>query len=178
MIFSVHQEGIDEFIEQKSRFIGWAMPVKTEEEALEYIEKIRELHPKATHNCFAYIIGEGKNIQRFSDDGEPSGTAGIPMLEVLKKQDLTDICVVATRYFGGILLGAGGLARAYTKSAVIAIEKALPVEKRMAKVVRVKLSYEFFGSVDYRLKQAEIIEINREYGEDVVLELLVLSKGI
>lgn len=102
------------FIEKKSEFIGYLCPVQTEEQAVAFIEEIRAMHRKATHNCYAYILREN-NAARHSDDGEPGGTAGVPIYEVLRKEGLTDVCCVVTRYFGGVLLGAGGLVRAYTK---------------------------------------------------------------
>ena len=125
----LYKEGEAEISEKKSRFIAHIAPAQTEEEAQAFIEKIKKQYWDARHNCWAYIIGQNKNIQRYSDDGEPQGTAGIPILEVIKKNDLTDCAVVVTRYFGGILLGAAGLTRAYTKGAVIAINAAGTVEK-------------------------------------------------
>ena len=111
------------FIEKKSEFIGYIKPVGDENEAKEFIAEIRKMHPDATHNVYAYIL-RGTEIARFSDDGEPSGTAGMPALEVIKREGLTGVCVVITRYFGGILLGAGGLVRAYAKGAKVAIDEA------------------------------------------------------
>src|SRR5699024_4890875 len=119
----------DEIIINKSRFIGYASPVESEKSAQEFIDTIKQKHKDATHNVFAYIIGQNKNIQRYSDDGEPSGTAGIPILEMMKKEDLTDTVIVVTRYFGGIKLGAGGLVRAYIKGAKCGLESANIVEK-------------------------------------------------
>ena len=110
-------------MEKKSRFIGYAKPVVTEDEAIEFIKKIRAKHPDATHNVYAYKVREN-NIQRYSDDGEPAGTAGIPTLDVIQKEGITDICVVVTRYFGGTLLGTGGLVKAYTAAAVGALNSA------------------------------------------------------
>ena len=111
------------FIEKKSEFIGYLCPVQTEEQAVAFIEEIRAMHRKATHNCYAYILREN-NAARHSDDGEPGGTAGVPIYEVLRKEGLTDVCCVVTRYFGGVLLGAGGLVRAYTKGAKDAVDAA------------------------------------------------------
>ncbi len=112
--------GRDEFVEQRSRFIGYVCPVTTEAQALAFIEEKKKKHWDATHNVYAYILREG-GVQRFSDDGEPHGTAGVPTLDVLQKSGVTDVCVVVTRYFGGILLGAGGLVRAYSRGASIAL---------------------------------------------------------
>lgn len=119
--YSMLGESTGEFIEKKSRFIGFIKRVETEEEALDFIDDKKTKYYDATHNTYAYIIGEDKNIQRYSDDGEPSGTAGVPMLEVLKKEDMTNVVTVVTRYFGGTMLGAGGLVRAYTRGVVEAI---------------------------------------------------------
>lgn len=119
--YSILGESTGEFIEKKSRFIGFIKRVETEEEALDFIDDKKTKYYDATHNTYAYIIGENKNIQRYSDDGEPSGTAGVPMLEVLKKEDMTNVVTVVTRYFGGTMLGAGGLVRAYTRGVVEAI---------------------------------------------------------
>ena len=114
--------GQDEFVEKKSRFIGRVWPVETEAEALEKIQEMKKQHYDATHNCWAYVIKDGP--MRFSDDGEPGGTAGNPMMQVLQRENLYNVVCVVTRYFGGILLGAGGLVRAYTKGAKIAIDAA------------------------------------------------------
>ncbi len=120
---TVRGEAEDSFIEKKSEFIGYISPAATEEEANAFIASIRKKHPDATHNVFAYIL-QGTGIARCSDDGEPSGTAGMPVLEVIKREGVTGVCVVVTRYFGGILLGAGGLVRAYAKAAKMALDKA------------------------------------------------------
>lgn len=120
---TVAREAKDEFTEKKSVFIGHAKPIETEEQALEYIRQLNEAYKGATHNCYAYINKEG-NIVRFSDNGEPQGTAGMPILEVIKREELCGIVIVVTRFFGGILLGAGGLVRAYSKAAKMAIDAA------------------------------------------------------
>ena len=126
---TIREYGEDSFIEKKSEFIGYAKRVENEEEAKAFVAEIKSKHKQARHNCWAYIIGENMGIQRYSDDGEPQGTAGIPILEVMKKADITDCAVVVTRYFGGILLGTGGLTRAYTKGASIALKAGGVVEK-------------------------------------------------
>ena len=125
---TVKNDANAEFIEKKSRFIGYCRPVKSQDEAVNFINEIRSIHRQATHNVYAYILRED-NIMRYSDDGEPAGTAGVPVLEVLKKENLTDIAVVVTRYFGGVLLGAGGLVRAYGKSAKLGVDAAVRIEK-------------------------------------------------
>ena len=119
---TLNQRAQDEFVERKSRFIGTATPVSTQEEAIAFIDEMRSKYWDATHNVYAYILRDG--TKRYSDDGEPQGTAGVPVLDVLQKEGLTDLCVVVTRYFGGILLGAGGLVRAYSHGAKIAVDAA------------------------------------------------------
>lgn len=138
-----------EFQEKKSTFIGYVKRVTSEEEAKKFISEIKGIHKEATHNVYAYIVGENKGIQRYSDDGEPQGTAGIPVLEVIKKNDLTDVVVVVTRYFGGILLGGGGLIRAYSKGAASAIEEAGIVEKVKGLGLNITLDYELIGKIQY-----------------------------
>lgn len=128
------------FIEKKSEFIGYLCPVQTEERAVAFIEEIRAMHRKATHNCYAYILREN-NAARHSDDGEPGGTAGVPIYEVLRKEGLTDVCCVVTRYFGGVLLGAGGLVRAYTKGAKDAVDAAQI--KCMAEAVKLAVTVDY-----------------------------------
>lgn len=128
------------FIEKKSEFIGYLCPVQTEEQAVAFIEEIRAMHRKATHNCYAYILREN-NAARHSDDGEPGGTAGVPIYEVLRKEGLTDVCCVVTRYFVGVLLGAGGLVRAYTKGAKDAVDAAQI--KCMAEAVKLAVTVDY-----------------------------------
>lgn len=145
---TIHKFGSDEVIINKSRFIGYAKPISSEDEAIEFIEKINTKHKDATHNVYAYAFGENSNIQRYSDDGEPSGTAGIPVLEVIKKEDLRNVVVVVTRYFGGIKLGAGGLVRAYTKGAKIGIEAGTLVEKVLYRRIKARMDYTLYGKVE------------------------------
>ena len=135
---TVEFESKDEFVEKKSRFIGYVKPVKTQEEATNFINSIKSKHWDATHNVSAFVLREN-NIQRSSDDGEPSGTAGVPTLDVLLKENLVDICVVVTRYFGGTLLGAGGLIRAYSHSSKIAVEAGHIITMAPCKVLSVSV---------------------------------------
>lgn len=140
---TVKNESSDEFIVKKSRFIGYVKPVKTAAEALEFISKIKTKHWDATHNVYAYALGDG--TRRFSDDGEPQGTAGIPCLDVIIKEEVVDCCVVVTRYFGGIMLGAGGLVRAYSHGAKIALDSGEIITMSLCKIVRVITDYNFYG---------------------------------
>ena len=137
---TIEKYAFDEFSEKRSRFIGYARPVQTEEEAVAHIYAVRARHRDASHNCYAYVLRDG-NTRRYSDDGEPKGTAGIPILETVLKENLTDVCVVATRYFGGVLLGAGGLVRAYGKTAKIAVVASGIIAMAKCAVVRVKCDY-------------------------------------
>ncbi|MCK9443083.1 MAG: YigZ family protein [Tissierellaceae bacterium] len=143
--------GEDETIINKSRFIGYALPINSEEEALSFIEKIKSTHRDATHNVYAYVYGENSNIQRFSDDGEPSGTAGIPALEVIKKENLRNVAVVVTRYFGGIKLGTGGLIRAYTKGAKIGIDAGIIVDMILHNKLKLTIDYTMYGRIENHL---------------------------
>lgn len=145
---TVFKFGEDEIIIKKSRFIGYAAPIESEDGALNFIDKIKTKHRDATHNVYAYVLGNNSNIQRFSDDGEPSGTAGIPVLELIKKEDLRDVVLVVTRYFGGIKLGGGGLIRAYTKGAKIALESARIVDMVLHKKLKIRLDYTLYGKIE------------------------------
>ena len=174
MYNTVHEFGQDEVIIEKSTFIGYAKPVKTEEEAVEFINEIKKKHKDARHNVWAYTIGQNMNIQRYSDDGEPQGTAGIPTLEVIKKEDLRDVAVVVTRYFGGIKLGAGGLVRAYTKGAKIGLEAAKIIEKVMFQEVRVRIDYNQLGRVQNEIMNMNYIIKDTIYADNV--EIVVYSR--
>lgn len=169
---TIKQEASDEFIEKKSTFIGHIKRVQSEEEAKNFINKIKSDHREARHNVYAYVIGENLGIQRYSDDGEPQGTGGIPVLEVIKKAEITDACVVVTRYFGGILLGAGGLTRAYTKGAAIAIKASGIVEKVSAARVTIEIEYELLGKLQYLIEQKGWFLEGIDYGERVILEII------
>lgn len=140
---TVEAENSDEFIEKKSRFIGYVKPVKTQNEAVDFINSIKSKHWDATHNVYAYVLKEN-NIQRYSDDGEPTGTAGIPVLDVILKNELTDVCVVVTRYFGGTLLGAGGLVRAYSHGSKIAVESGNIITMAPCRILSVSVDYNFY----------------------------------
>lgn len=162
--------GEDEFIEKKSRFIGRLWPVETEEEALAHIQDMKKQHYDATHNCWAYIIRDG--AVRFSDDGEPGGTAGMPMLQVLQREGLYNVVCVVTRYFGGILLGAGGLVRAYTKGAKIAVDAAGKSMKRVWTVLYLPCPYSWYERVKLETESFGGIIRSTDFGSEVELELL------
>ncbi len=141
---TVAQESSAQFTERRSRFIGFAKPVNTEEEAVSFINAVKAKHWDATHNVYAYSVRAGQ-IKRYSDDGEPQGTAGIPTLDVILKSDVTDVAVVVTRYFGGVLLGAGGLVRAYSHAASIALEQAKIITMRTCLMAEVNCDYNQYG---------------------------------
>lgn len=157
-----------EMIERKSRFIGYCRPVKNQDEAIGFINEIRAMHRQATHNVYAYVLRED-NIMRYSDDGEPAGTAGVPVLEVIKKEGLTDICVVVTRYFGGILLGAGGLVRAYGKSAKLGIDEAKRIEKIYCKLYLIRCDYSTYGKLEYTINTEGYILKDCAFENDVCM---------
>lgn len=171
---TVRNFGEDSFEEKKSEFIGYAKRVESEEEAREFINEIKGKHKQARHNCFAYAMGKNMGIQRYSDDGEPQGTAGIPILEVIKKRGITDCVVVVTRYFGGILLGAGGLTRAYTKGASIAIKAAGVVEKVQGVKLSITLDYDLLGKVQYVCSQGLWHIEDTVYSDNV--QILILAE--
>lgn len=172
--YTVKNEKSNQLIIQKSRFIGYVKRVESEESALRFIEKIKKKHYDATHNCSAYIIGENDQIQKANDDGEPSGTAGIPMLEVLKKQKLKDTAVVVTRYFGGIKLGAGGLIRAYGSTTSEVLKVAGIVKRQLMQGMAITVDYTILGKLENELRQSAHILDSIDYSDQV--EFLVYVK--
>lgn len=156
-----------ELLIQKSRFICFAARAETEQEALDFINSIKEQHRAANHNCSAYLVGAHNSIQKANDDGEPSGTAGVPILEVLKKKGLNDTVIVVTRYFGGIKLGSGGLIRAYGKSASEALAAAGIVERRLHSVTKVTIDYTWLGKVENEIRHSVYPLKDIEYAEGV-----------
>ena len=170
---TVYTGGGAEIVEKKSRFIASVQPISTEDEALEFIEKIRKQHWSATHNCFAYTVGERFEIQRCSDDGEPSGTAGKPMLDVLLGEKIHNIVVVVTRYFGGTLLGTGGLVRAYSKATQEGISVSKIITKMHGCKLKITTDYTGLGKIQYILGQRGITVLEPVYTDKVVLEVLV-----
>ncbi|WP_342513035.1 YigZ family protein [Sporosarcina sp. FSL K6-1522] len=165
--YTVKPYGESELIIQKSRFLTYVQRAETEKVALDFIQDIKKLHPTATHNCSAYMIGEHDNIQKANDDGEPSGTAGVPMLEVLKKQGLKDTVVVVTRYFGGIKLGGGGLIRAYGRATTEGIAATGVVERRLHDLMKVTIDYTWLGKVENETRQSAYLLKDIDYADDV-----------
>ena len=166
---TVEFESSDEFTEKKSRFIGYVKPVKTQAEAVEFINSIKSKHWDATHNVSAYVLKEN-NIQRSSDDGEPSGTAGVPVLDVLLKEGLVDVCVVVTRYFGGTLLGAGGLIRAYSHGSKIAVDAGHIITMAPCKIITVSVDYSFYDRINIMLADFGANIENSEFADKVNIE--------
>ena len=159
--------GESEIVEKKSRFLAEVSHIDTEEEALEFIEKIRKKHYNATHHCYAYVLGERFELQRFSDDGEPGGTAGKPMLDVLTGEGIHDTVVVVTRYFGGTLLGTGGLVRAYSGAAKEGLLASTIITRKYASKLEIRTEYTGFGKIQYILAQQGIHILDIQYTDQV-----------
>lgn len=165
--------GEGEIIEKKSRFIAYIEKVESEEEAYQFIERIKKKNYDARHNCFAFSIGLEMPLLRFSDDGEPQGTAGKPILEVITGSDIKNICIVVTRYFGGTLLGTGGLVRAYTEVSKEGLKNCRIVNKTLVKRILIKTDYTDMGKLQYILGNEAIPLEETEYSDDVVMKALV-----
>ena len=172
---TIRQDGQAQEEIKKSRFICPAKRVYSEEEARDFIAAIKKEHYKATHNCSAFIVGEKSEIKRTSDDGEPSGTAGVPMLGVMENHQLTNVCFVVTRYFGGIKLGAGGLIRAYAGSVALAIKEIGLIEIKEQAGLRLKMSYSQYQNFDNFLKAEDLIEFDTEF-TDLVATTIYIDK--
>lgn len=165
--------GVGEYEEKKSKFIAHIKSIDSEEEASAYISEIKKEYWDARHNCYAYILGDGNEIQRFSDDGEPGGTAGKPILEVIAGSGLHNIVIVVTRYFGGVLLGTGGLVRAYRKSSADAIEKSLVVEKKKGVEAEITVGYTLIGKLQHIAASLGAFQLDAAYGVDVRFKYLI-----
>lgn len=176
--YTVKENGFHEIIIQKSRFITYISRISSETEAQDFIAQIKKKHHDANHNCSAYVIGEQNQIQKANDDGEPSGTAGVPMLEVLKKRDLRDTVVVVTRYFGGIKLGGGGLIRAYGSSVSEALNAIGIVERIQHQLVEVHIDYTWLGKIENELRSS-IHPIDQiHYLDQVQVDVLVKTADV
>lgn len=169
---TVYTGGEGEIVEKKSRFIATAAPVRSEEEALQIIEQIRKKYWDARHNCYAYVIGERGELERFSDDGEPGGTAGKPILEVIKGEELRNTLIVVTRYFGGTLLGTGGLVRAYSAAAKVGIASSVIITRIPGIKLHITTEYTGLGKIQYILGQRGITTLDSVYTDKVELEVL------
>ena len=166
----------DEFIINKSRFIGYGAPAASEEEALGFLADVRSAHKDASHHCYAYIIGANMGVMRYSDDGEPGGTAGMPIIEVMKARQITNACVVVVRYFGGVLLGAGGLTRAYSQGAATAINAAGVGEVSPTRRYLMEVPYPMLGRVEYLLKSSPVIVEDKQFSDAIVMTLIVRAR--
>ncbi|AOL35796.1 MULTISPECIES: YigZ family protein [Geobacillus] len=171
--YTVKGYGEREIVIEKSRFICYINRAETEEEAVAFIQQIKKKHWDATHNCSAYLIGEHDQIQKANDDGEPSGTAGVPMLEVLKKKGVKDTVAVVTRYFGGIKLGAGGLVRAYSRAVSEGLNAAGIVERRLMRVMHVTIDYPWLGKVENELRSSGYVIKSIHYSDQVSIEFFI-----
>lgn len=169
---TVYQKGTAEIVEKKSRFIANVSPVATEDEAIAFVNSIKAKYRDARHNVYAYVVAEN-NISRFTDDGEPSGTAGAPVLDVILKEGLTDVAIVVTRYFGGTLLGTGGLVRAYGKSAKDGVLDAKICEKIYCRELHLSVPYDLLGKIKYIIENGDYIEGSTEYSDSVLVTVFV-----
>lgn len=172
----LYKGGEGEFVEKKSRFIATVQPVESEEQAVEFINAVKKKYWDATHNCSAFVVGEIQTVQRCSDDGEPSGTAGRPMLDVLLGEKIYNAAVVVTRYFGGTLLGTGGLVRAYSKAVQEGLKHCTVIQKTQGYLLKMKTDYSGIGKIQYLLGQRGMAITNSEYTDAVTLETLVPGK--
>lgn len=170
---TIYRGNVGEIIEKKSRFIATVRLVESEEEALAFIEEMRKKYWNATHNCFAYVIGEHREIVRCSDDGEPSGTAGKPMLDVLLGEELYNTAVVVTRYFGGTLLGTGGLVRAYSKAVQEGLAQSQIIEKQYGIILEIGTDYQGLGKIQYIIGENKIPLLDSQYTDVVTLQVLL-----
>ncbi len=173
---TVKEFNSDEYIVKRSRFIGYAKPVTTVQEANDFIAEIKSKHWDATHNVYAYILRDG-GVKRYSDDGEPQGTAGVPVLDVLEKEGLVDVCVVVTRYFGGILLGGGGLVRAYSHSAKIGVDSAKIITMAHCLELAVECDYTFYGKLGAFLANEETVILDTEFTDNVKVIFRIKSEN-
>ena len=171
----LYRGGEGELVEKKSRFIATTRPVETEEEAIAFIEEMKKKYWDARHHCSAYVIGERGQVQRCSDDGEPGQTAGRPMLDVLLGQEVRNVCVVVTRYFGGTLLGTGGLVRAYSGAAQEGLKNSVIVEKHLGVRLKITTDYNGIGKIQYVAGQMGVTILDTEYTEQVVVWLMIPS---
>ena len=166
---TVLEGGTGEIIEKKSRFIATVRPVRNEEEALAFLEEMRKQYWDARHNCYAYSVGRNREYTRCSDDGEPSGTAGRPMLDVILGEDIYNVAVVVTRYFGGVLLGTGGLVRAYSKAVQEGLSESLLIEKKKGISLKITTDYTGIGKIQYIAGERQIPILDSEYTDKVCL---------
>lgn len=174
---TVKNESSTSFFEKKSEFICHVKPVKTNDEAVAFINEKKLKYWDATHNVYAYILRQG-NIMRYSDDGEPQGTAGIPVLEVLKKENLTDLVIVITRYFGGVMLGGGGLIRAYSRGAKEAIDGGKIIKMCQCTVYEAEFAYTFLGKINSLISQFQGVVLDIQYSDNVFIKFYISQESV
>lgn len=173
----LYEGGQGEIVEKKSRFIATIRPVESEDEAVSFIAEMKKKYWDATHNCSAFTVGENFEISRCSDDGEPAQTAGRPMLDVLLGEEIHNVCAVVTRYFGGTLLGTGGLVRAYSGAVQEGLKNCVILEKKLAEKLELKTDYSDLGKIQYILAEQGITVLGSEYSDKVVLTVLAPLSG-
>ena len=173
---TIKEDSYDEFVEKKSTFITHLVRVTNEEEAREFIQKMKKKHYDATHVCSCYVVGDNNEITRANDDGEPSGTAGAPMLDVLIKNEIKNVCATVIRYFGGTKLGTGGLVRAYGGGVINALKNATLVERKDALEIRLELDYGLSGKIEYEIEKTNFIVNNLEYTDKIIYTIYVMEE--
>ena len=173
---TIKEDSYDEFVEKKSTFITHLVRVTSEEEAREFIQKMKKKHYDATHVCSCYVVGDNNEITRTNDDGEPSGTAGAPMLDVLVKNEIKNVCATVIRYFGGTKLGTGGLVRAYGGGVINALKNATLVERKDALEIRLELDYSLNGKIEYEIEKTNFIVNNLEYTDKIIYTIYVMEE--
>lgn len=173
---TIKEDSYDEFVEKKSTFITHLVRVTNEEEAREFIQKMKKKHYDATHVCSCYVVGDNNEITRANDDGEPSGTAGAPMLDVLVKNEIKNVCATVIRYFGGTKLGTGGLVRAYGGGVINALKNATLVERKDALEIRLELEYNLNGKIEYEIEKTNFIVNNLEYTDKIIYTIYVMEE--
>lgn len=173
---TIKEDSYDEFVEKKSTFITHLVKVTNEEEAREFIQKMKKKHYDATHVCSCYVVGDNNEITRANDDGEPSGTAGAPMLDVLVKNEIKNVCATVIRYFGGTKLGTGGLVRAYGGGVINALRNATLVERKDALEIRLELDYSLNGKIEYEIEKTNFIVNNLEYTDKIIYTIYVMEE--
>lgn len=173
---TIKENSYDEFVEKKSTFITHLVRVTSEEEARDFIQKMKKKHYDATHVCSCYVVGDNNEITRANDDGEPSGTAGAPMLDVLVKNEIKNVCATVIRYFGGTKLGTGGLVRAYGGGVINALKNATLVERKDALEIRLELDYSLNGKIEYEIEKTNFIVNNLEYTDKIIYTIYVMEE--
>ena len=173
---TIKENNYDEFVEKKSTFITHLVRVTSEEEAREFIQKMKKKHYDATHVCSCYVVGDNNEITRANDDSEPSGTAGAPMLDVLVKNEIKNVCATVIRYFGGTKLGTGGLVRAYGGGVINALKNATLVERKDALEIRLELDYSLNGKIEYEIEKTNFIVNNLEYTDKIIYTIYVMEE--